>query len=1233
MSEGSPALRLGAALAVALIVVGLYLYPPAVLRSLDLGLYDLLLRLTHRGQTSDRIVVVDLDQRSLSEVGRWPWPRSRLATLLHSIRAQAPTSIALDMMFPEPDDPASDRALGEVLSAGPFVVGQAFTFSGDSAGRSGCALRPVAVVLRHGSDGSDAASGLFQASGAICTVEGIAVAAPGAGFLNAVPDRDGIFRRAPLLIAHEGRMYPSLSLAALLQARGFKDIVLDLGGEAPGWLHVGDVSVPIDARGNLLVQFRGRRQSFPYVSAADVLAGRLAPGTLRGRIVFVGSSALGNQEVLATPLGPLLPGVEMHATVADNILRGDFLRRPSWAAPVELSLVVALALASGWLLTRLRALGGTLCVAAVGVVLWVAGAGAMAAGTVISVLFPTLALAGSFAVVTTLNAAVERRRAERGIRGLATAGTVILDTLTSLGEVRGEKERLDQALGASEARYRNLVQNAAEGIFTARADGRFAFVNPAMASMFGYASPEEMVGTALDRELYAVPGTLDAILFDLDAGKSVSQFECRRLRKDGTVIWVAQSVRAVRDASGTLRDYEGVVTDVSERKRAEATAEALRRTAHALNASLDPDVVGRLVVESVCHLLGARASAVYRLDPDSGAFEALALFTAEDGAPAWPARIDGDAGIAGLAVLAVRERREVAVPDVLADPRVVFPSDLRARLEDVANRSLVAVPLVRDRVFGVLLVADSTGRTFGEAEISLVKTLAEQAALALDNARLHDEVRQARDFLESIARNSADAIVTTDTEGMITYFSPGAEAMLGYPAHQAIGRAARDFFVGEGDVEQTVMATLETEGRMINYETRVVARDGRHVEVNASLALLRDAAGKVTGTVGVLRDVTEHKRAEATLRQTEKLSIMGSLLAGVAHELNNPLSVVKGHAALLVNAAADGPFGDRARKIDEAADRCSRIVGSFLGLARQRPIEHRSIALEGVVRDALELLAYPLRADGVDVTVDLDRHVPPLWADPNQIHQVLVNIVSNAHQAMRDTPPPRRLSLTSRLHPGRQRIELTVSDTGPGVPPEMRPRLFEPFFTTKPVGLGTGLGLSICLGIVERHGGTIRLEDRADGQRGAAFVIELPVGAGADPAPTAPVGPAPRIEGKTVLVVDDDAAVGEILKDILSVDRHRVERVANGRLALDRLAEAHYDVIVSDVRMPDLDGRGLYEALKGRSPHLIERLVFVTGDSLDAATLSFLDKNAVPLLHKPVAIGDLLETVQSVLRR
>jgi len=1005
-----------------------------------------------------------------------------------------------------------------------------------------------------------------------------------------------------------------------------------MAGDAPRSLQVGDAAVPIDSRGNLLLHFRGGRKRFPYVSAADVLAERLVPGTLQGRIVFVGTSALGIREVVATPVDPLFPGVEMHATVVDNLLRGDFLRRPPWAAALELSLVLGLALGTAWLLGRLGSIGGTLAVAAGGMVLWAAGAGAIRAlGVVVSPLFPSLALAGSFVVVTVLNVAVERRRAEHGVRRLATAGTVMLDTLTSLGEVRGEKERLGQALGESEARYRDLFENVAEGIFTARADGRFVFVNPAMAAIFGYASPEEMIAAARDRDLYATPGTLDAMLCDLDAGKVVSQFECRRVRKDGAVIWAAQSVRAVRDSSGTLLNYEGVVTDVSERKRAEATAEALAQTAHALNESLDPDVVGRLVVESMCRLLGARASAVYRLDPRSGALEAVALFTAEDGGFEWAPRIEVGVGVAGLAI---RERREVTIPDVLLDTRVSFPTEFRTRLERVANRAMVAVPLVRDRVFGVLLVADSTGRTFGDAEISLVQTFAEQAALALDNARLHDEVRQARDFLESIARNSADAIVTTDTEGRITYFSPGAEAMLGYPAAEAIGRPASAFYADGRDAAKAVMARLEGDGRVTNYEARVATRDGRQVDVNASLALLRDAAGEVTGTVGVLRDVTEHKRSEATLRQTEKLSVMGSLLAGVAHELNNPLSVVKGHAALLIKAAPTGPLADRARKIDQAADRCSRIVGSFLGLARQRPIEHRSIALDTVVSDALELLAYPLRADGVQVKVALEPHAPLLWADANQLHQVLVNIVSNAHQAMRETPPPRRLTVTSRFEPARQRITLAVADTGPGVPPEIRSRLFEPFFTTKPVGLGTGLGLSICLGIIERHGGTIRVEDRTDGERGATFVIELPVGAEVDtPTTVAPPGPADRIEGKSVLVVDDDPGVGEVLTEILAVDRHHVELVENGAVALRRLAEASYDVILSDVRMPELDGRGLYEALKGRQPHLVERLVFVTGDSLDAGTLAFLDQTEVPLLHKPFIIGALLETVQSVLRR
>jgi signal transduction histidine kinase/ActR/RegA family two-component response regulator len=361
VSEGSQLRRLGAGLVVVLIVGGVYVSPPSALRHLDLGLYDLLLRLTHRTETSGRIVVVDLDERSLSELGRWPWPRSRLAHLLDAIQAHKPASVAIDMMFPEPDEPAEDQALGAALRAGPSVVGYAFTFPGDPAGRSGCVLHAMAAIVRHQSGNPAGADRLFQAGGAICTVDEIARTAPAAGFLNATPDQDGIFRRIPLLIAYEGRMYPSLALATHLQARGpvpTVPTVLEMVGDAPRSLQIGDTAMPVDRRGNLLLHFRGGRNRFPYVSAADVLAERLAPGTLQGRIVFVGASALGIRKVVATPIDPVFPGVEVHATVVDNILRGDFLQRPPWATALELSLGLGLALGTAWVLGRLGRLAG-----------------------------------------------------------------------------------------------------------------------------------------------------------------------------------------------------------------------------------------------------------------------------------------------------------------------------------------------------------------------------------------------------------------------------------------------------------------------------------------------------------------------------------------------------------------------------------------------------------------------------------------------------------------------------------------------------------------------------------------------------------------------------------------------------------------------------------------------------------------------------------------------------------
>ncbi len=591
MSGGAHLRRLAAALVVALVVGGLHVHPPPPLRHLDAGIYDLLLRLTHQGETSGRLVVIELDERSLSEFGRWPWPRSRLARLLDKIRAQRPASIALEMLFPEPDEPTSDRALADVLRTGPFAVGYAFTFAGDPAGRTGCVLQPMAVAVRHPVGDASGADALFEASGAVCSLDAIAAAAPRAGFLNATPDADGILRRVPQLIGYDGRIYPSLALAALLQTWGPVPIVLEIAGDVPRSLQIGDKAIPIDPRGNLLVHFRGGRRRFPYVSAADVLADHLSPGTLRGRIVFVGASALGIRKVVATPLDPLFPGVEVHTTVVDNILRGDFLRRPDWATGLELSLVLGLAVGNAWLLGRFGSAGGALAGAGVATVLWGACAWVLrASGVVVSPLFPSLALVGSFAVVTVLNVAVERRRAEHGARSLATAGTLMLQALTSLTEIRKEKQRLGHALRESEAGYRSLFENAPIGLYQSAADGRLVDANPTLVRILGYPNREALLAANLS-DLEVDPpararGQARPELVDL-----APDAERRWRRWDGTVVWVKTNDRVVHDTNGSVRGYAGAVEDITERKQAEEAREHLEAQ---LRQAQKMEALGRL---------------------------------------------------------------------------------------------------------------------------------------------------------------------------------------------------------------------------------------------------------------------------------------------------------------------------------------------------------------------------------------------------------------------------------------------------------------------------------------------------------------------------------------------------------------------------------------------------------------------------------------------------------------
>ena len=366
------------------------------------------------------------------------------------------------------------------------------------------------------------------------------------------------------------------------------------------------------------------------------------------------------------------------------------------------------------------------------------------------------------------------------------------------------------------------------------------------------------------------------------------------------------------------------------------------------------------------------------------------------------------------------------------------------------------------------------------------------------------------------------------------------------------------------------------------------------------------------------------------LLQTEKIATMGLLLAGVAHELNNPLSVVKGNADLLQLAVPEGPLAVRARKIGQAAERCTRIVRNFLSLARQYPPERKATRLNQLVHEAVELLGYQLRTAGLEVRLDLAQNLPPLWADPHQLHQVLVNLIANAQQAMREHPASKRLTITTREDRAGKQVVLEVADAGPGIAADVRARIFEPFFTTKGPGEGTGLGLPICRGIIEGHGGTLTVTSEPG--RGAVFTAALPAGtvsetASPEPAPE----PAPRAGGWAILVVDDEEDVRGLVVELLSTDGHRVDAAANGFAALDALRKQGYDVIISDARMPGLDGEGFYRRLQSDYPSYTRRFILMTGDAMSAQTREFIESARLVSLAKPFALDDMRRVIRQVL--
>jgi PAS domain S-box-containing protein len=482
------------------------------------------------------------------------------------------------------------------------------------------------------------------------------------------------------------------------------------------------------------------------------------------------------------------------------------------------------------------------------------------------------------------------------------------------------------------------------------------------------------------------------------------------------------------------------------------------------------------------------------------------------------------------------------------------------------------------------------------------------------------------------------AVAVADDEGRMLYASPPLAELMGVRLEELVGGSVRRFYA-DPDVRPRLVAKLRRDGVLRGEEVRMRRGDGSEfwAAFTSKLIAFEGVEAMVTG----ITDLTELKRAEAEierqrelLHQNEKMTALGSLLAGVAHELNNPLSVVVAQSAMLRDSAADDLTRERAAKVQAAAERCARIVRTFLAMARSKPQERGPVRLDGLIEAVLDIVAYGLRSGDVEVTLAFEPDLPAVWGDGDQLGQVLMNLIVNAQQALQAVPPPRRLRIATRRE-GDDAVAIEIADNGPGVEPENARRIFEPFFTTKPVGVGTGLGLSVCHGIVTAHGGEITVDSRP--REGATFTVRLPLSGGADagarpaaaaaspedsPRPAAALddddGARPRGAG-TILVIDDEPEIGELLAEFLERDGHRVELACSGREALGRLAGRgdEVDLIISDLRMPDMDGPALFRELANTRPELLPRIVFLTGDTLAADIQWFLAETGVPVIEKP----------------
>lgn len=441
-------------------------------------------------------------------------------------------------------------------------------------------------------------------------------------------------------------------------------------------------------------------------------------------------------------------------------------------------------------------------------------------------------------------------------------------------------------------------------------------------------------------------------------------------------------------------------------------------------------------------------------------------------------------------------------------------------------------------------------------------------------------------------------------------------------------------YYADPETRQTYLNHLQKEGSVSEFKAEYLNSEGDRFWGSVSARLIRYNGEDVI--VSHTRDLTEQLRIESELSQqqnqlyqNEKLSAMGELLAGVAHELNNPLSVVVGHSLMLREDCKDPDTLRQIEKISQAAERCAKIVKTFLTMARQQPVKMQQVSVNDIVQVAVDVARYGDAGVGFEITCSLEDGLPMVCADPDQITQVCINLILNAEHAMRDSGDGDAITVSTQLSEESPGVLVRVADNGPGIPEDIQGRVFEPFFTTKEVGAGTGIGLALCHRILQTHNGRISLSQRPGS--GTAFDVFLPLDATPLAKPDEPADDRAEASQVRILILDDETDVAELNAEILSRTGYNVDVFDHAEAALESMQQRDYALVLSDLNMPGLGGRGFFDMVARDFPGMKTRTGFITGDTMGRSSQAFLSEANRPFIEKPVSPKELRAFVTKIL--